>query len=269
MLLEKANSKTDRLLTSTTSTSFMSPGLRGKGAHGKRSGWPLKTGLYTSPHLLDLEERIRINFQPLSKELFVKYFFEVYDVLSQNDPRDFDTQPRYLQLLALLSFHVFIKEEVDVAVFEPHNGGEFDATNIIEHPSVTAITSLGMDHVKQLGPSIKNIAWHKAGIFKSGAPAFSAPQEAGAAKALQMRAAEKGVSLRFIQQDNALPGHSLKLTPEVQRTNCSVALAVVRSFLDRKSPKASSTLDSPDISAGLDLFSWPGRFQVVVENNNE
>ncbi|KUL90484.1 hypothetical protein ZTR_00032 [Talaromyces verruculosus] len=67
------------------------------------------------------------------------------------------------------SFHTFIRERVQAAIFETHHGGEYDATNVIPQPVVTAITSLGMDHVAQLGPTIDDIAWHKSGIFKPGA----------------------------------------------------------------------------------------------------
>jgi len=80
--------------------------------------------------------------------------------------------PRYLQLLALLSYHVFICEKVDVAIYETHLGGEYDSTNIVASPLVTAITTVAEDHMHLLGPTIEKIAWHKSGIFKSGTPAF-------------------------------------------------------------------------------------------------
>ena len=90
----------------------------------------------------------------MTRELFARYFFEVWDILS----RDSDKLPRYLQLFTLVSFHAFIKEGVEAAVFETHHGGEYDATNVIEHPVATVITTLGMDHIQQLGPTIKDIA---------------------------------------------------------------------------------------------------------------
>lgn len=242
-------------------------------AHGRRRGWPSKTGLYTSPHLIYPEERIRLNFAPLSREVFARYFFEVWDALTLAPREEAEQQqPRYLQLLALLSFHAFIREGVDVAVIETHNGGEFDATNVIEHPVVTAVTSLGMDHVRQLGPSIENIAWHKAGIFKAGAEAFSAPQESEAAEALRARAVEKGVDLRFVERDDpALPAQALQLTPQVQRMNCSLALAVVRAFLMKMAAAATTTttLNAEDVEEGLSQFSWPGRFQIVAEEEGK
>ncbi|PVH86704.1 putative tetrahydrofolylpolyglutamate synthase [Cadophora sp. DSE1049] len=235
-------------------------------AHARRTGYPQKVGLYTSPHLIYPEERIRINFEPLPRDLFAKYVFEVDDLLSRSGPHDFATRPRHLQFFALLAFHTFISEGVDAAIFETHHGGEYDSTNVIEKPIITAITTLGLDHVKQLGSSIESIAWHKAGIFKSGAPAFSAPQETTAAEVLRQRASDKGVSLQFVDPDPSLPTNIVQLKPEVQRTNCSVALATVRSFLDQKHNKSRSGLSSSDILQGIRQFSWPGRFQIVMDN---
>ncbi|KAF2869244.1 putative tetrahydrofolylpolyglutamate synthase [Massariosphaeria phaeospora] len=233
-------------------------------AFGERTGFPRKTGLYTSPHLIYPEERIRINFQPIARDLFAIYFFEVWDALLEDDS-SVRTLPRYLQLIALVSFHAFITEGVEAAIFETHHGGEYDATNVIEHPVATVITPLGMDHVKQLGPTIENIAWHKAGIFKRGSCALSSPQEASAAEILRSRASEKGISVQFIANDLSLPADALQLNPDVQRMNCSVALATVRHFLEEKAPKDAAPLSSSDILQGIDRFSWPGRFQLVVE----
>ncbi|OAL52642.1 putative folylpolyglutamate synthetase [Pyrenochaeta sp. DS3sAY3a] len=231
---------------------------------GERTGFPRKTGLYTSPHLIYPEERIRINFQPIARDLFAKYFFEVWDALSE-DESNVRTLPRYLQLIALVSFHAFIKEGVEVAVYETHHGGEYDATNVIENPIVTVITPLGMDHVKQLGPTIENIAWHKAGIFKRGCRAISSPQEASPANIIRSRASEKGISVQFVENDLSLPADAPQLKPDVQRMNCSVALAAVRCFLEEKLPQNAAPISPSDILRAISQFSWPGRFQLLSE----
>src|SRR5262249_18034330 len=75
-------------------------------------------------------------------------------------------KPTYFRFLTLLAFHVFIREKVDVAVFEVGIGGEYDSTNVVEQPIVTGISALGLDHVSVLGATVDKIAWHKAGIFK-------------------------------------------------------------------------------------------------------
>ena len=213
----------------------------------------------------NIRERICIEGELVSKELFTTRFFEIWDKLPDHATPDLDI-PRYLQLLALLSFHVFIQEKVDVAIYETHCGGEFDATNIIRTPIVTAITSIAMDHVKLLGPTIEKVAWHKAGIFKPGSLAFSTFQERAVTMVLQRRAAEKGVMLEFVGVDSALPTNATALKPKVQRTNCSLALAVVRAWLSVKAPEAQSHMK--DIrTRGIELFSWPGRYQQINDRN--
>jgi folylpolyglutamate synthase len=175
-------------------------------------------------------------------------------------------QPRYLQLLALLAFHTFIRENVDAAIFETHHGGEYDATNVIRAPVVTGITSLGMDHLEQLGPTIENIAWHKAGIFKAGAPALSVPQEAGPTEVLRNRAAKKKTSLTFISTNMSLPVDLKALSVPVQRLNCSLALELSKTFLQHRAP--DHALDSNDICTGVKNFSWTGRFEVLEDGRS-
>lgn len=208
---------------------------------------------------MEVNERIRINFEPLAKSLFTKYFFEVYDRLELGSQPD-TSAPRYLQFMALLSFYTFAAEQVDVAVYETHHGGEFDVTNIVAHPIVTAISSIGIDHVLQLGPSIENIAWHKAGIFKTGAAAFSAPQTSEVSAELKKRAAEKSIVLKFIQLDKSLP---VKL-PDVQRLNCSLGIQVSDAFL---AAQRLAPLSKYDVLKGIEDFYWPGRFQTIIHSN--
>lgn len=167
----------------------------------------------------------------------------------------------------LVSIHAFIAENVDVAIYETHNGGEFDATNVIQRPVVTGITTIGMDHIDQLGPSIENIAWHKAGIFKEGRPAFSSMQQPSATAILKQRAAEKGATLAFVDVNSSLPADSLALNAEVQRTNSSLAIALVGSFLEEKGPKEHRAMNLQDMELGIEQFSWPGRFQRIIDGN--
>ena len=242
-------------------------------AHGDRAGYPTKTGLYTSPHLIWPEERIRINSEPLQPALFAKYFFEVYEKLPQLS-KDFDPAesvvergPRYLQLFALFALHVFIRERVDVAIIETHNGGEFDATNVVSKPVVTAITSLGMDHVDSLGPSIENIAWHKSGIYKQGAAALSTVQDSGSTEVLLARAVDAGEEIKFVHVDERLPLDDLKLKPEVQRKNASLAVAVAEAFLKRRGNEEPRTLSRHDLRIGVRKWSWPGRYQIIEDSH--
>ena len=169
----------------------------------------------------------------------------------------------------LVSVHTFIREGVEVAIYETHNGGEYDATNVFPKPVVTGIASIGEDHIKQLGPTIENIAWHKAGIFKSGRPAFSAMQEPEIAAVLRLRANDKDAPLNFVNLDSSLPMNTPTLQPDVQKTNASLALALVSTFLQEKAPACSRDLSAQDIDLGVEQFVWIGRFQKVNQEGHQ
>ena len=236
-------------------------------AHQKRTGYPPKIGLYTSPHLKAVQERIQINSRPLEEDQFARYVFEVWNGLSStSDPSQ---GPRYLQLLFLTSVHAFIREQVDVAIYETHNGGEFDATNIFPQPAATGIATIGMDHIAQLGPTIENIAWHKAGIFHKGTPAFSTRQIPAAAPVLERRATEKETSLEFIDTDPRIPADAATLKTDVQRLNSSLALALTDACLRQRAPLEYGGLTSEDIKSGVEDFFWPGRFHQIVEGDHQ
>ncbi|SPO03070.1 uncharacterized protein DNG_05751 [Cephalotrichum gorgonifer] len=236
-------------------------------AYGERTGFPRKTGLYSSPHLIYEEERIRINTKSISRDLFAKYFFEVWDALSKGSTASGGDLhlPRYLQLWTLVSLHAFIREGVEAAIIETHHGGEYDATNVFERPVATVVTSLGMDHARQLGGTQGSIAWHKAGIFKHEAQAISACQDKEAAQVIRARAAEKDVAVQFIADDAALPTDAAQLKPDVQRVNCSLALAAARAVIAKKAPSELGPMLESDVLRGIERFSWPGRFQIQVE----
>lgn len=207
-------------------------------------------------------ERIRIDFEPLPEALFAKYIFEVRDALGLNSVRE---GPGYLQLLALVSFHAFLQEGVEVAIYETHHGGEYCATNVIPTPVVTAVTTIGRDHIVDLGPSIENIAWHKAGIFKRGASAFTIRQEPKVSAVLHHRATEKGVVLRTVPAD---PQLSTQFDSSVQQLNCSLARAVADEFLQKAAPTGRPQyLSSDEIKEGLRRFRWPGRFETIQEDD--
>lgn len=215
-----------------------------------------------------VRERIQINNHPIAEELFTRYFFEVYErIFPDLTDGQSQRQPRYLQFLALMAFHAFIREKVQAAIFETHHGGEFDATNVVQKPVVTGITSLGLDHVEQLGPTIDNIAWHKSGIFKPGAPAFSVPQETGPSGVLKRRAAERNTSLHFSSPIECLPTDNGILSVPAQRMNCSLGLDLAKTFLQLKAP--GHTICPDDVIDGIKNFSWIGRFEVINDGASQ
>jgi len=121
-----------------------------------------KTGLYTSPHLLDFRERIRINGSMISKEKLVDFVNSYQSIFT-------DIKPSFFEWSVGLAFHHFAEEQVDIAVIETGMGGRLDSTNIVS-PLVSVITNISLDHTQFLGNSIAEIAREKAGIIKSKAP---------------------------------------------------------------------------------------------------
>lgn len=201
---------------------------------------PSPVGLYTSPHLRFVRERIKINNAPISESLFAECFWEVWDRLESTSslagpegPEPIRDKPVYFRYLTLMAFHCYMKEKVGTAVIECGIGGEYDSTNILVKPSVTGITSLGIDHEALLGDTIDSIAWHKAGIFKKEVPAFSVPQPPAALEVLHSRAREVGADLHIVPMHDAVHSINLGLQGEFQTLNASLAIAVSAAHLQR------------------------------------
>ncbi|XP_078459308.1 folylpolyglutamate synthase, mitochondrial isoform X1 [Lampetra planeri] len=195
-----------------------------------------KTGLYTSPHLVQVRERIRINGQPISEQLYTKYFWEIYNRLNETKDSG-NPMPAYFRFLTIMAFHVFLQEKVDLAVVEVGIGGAYDCTNIVRKPTVCGVASLGMDHMSILGNTIEKIAWQKAGIFKRDVPAFTVEQPPSAMAILQERARELDCPLQVCPPLSAYAddaGHpDLGLAGEHQRLNATLALQLSRAWLRR------------------------------------
>ncbi|KAL8727331.1 MAG: hypothetical protein Q9166_006099 [cf. Caloplaca sp. 2 TL-2023] len=232
-----------------------------------------KIGLYTSPHLRFVRERIRINNEPLSEELFAKYFFETWDKLedsarARGEPTDKTAKPSYFRFLTLMAFHTYIREEVDTAIIECGVGGEYDSTNVIPNPSATGITSLGIDHVQLLGRTIEEIAWHKAGIMKQGAAAFTVPQALAAQKVLERRAKEKSLHLETVPNNSLLSNIKLGLEAPFQHSNASLAIMLADARL-RMLPNPPTINPSHELPSefirGLEQVRWPGRCEIRHE----
>lgn len=241
-----------------------------------------KIGLYTSPHLRFARERIQIDNTPLSEEQFARYFFEVWDRLEETaklvgqNPTEPGTKPQYFRYLTLMAFHTYLSEGVDAAVIECGIGGQYDSTNVIEQPRATAITSLGIDHVSLLGSTIEQIAWHKGGIIKHGANAFTAPQAPSAEKVLAQRAEEKGTQLDVVSTHPELcAGTSqvkLGLAGDFQYTNAVLAVATAAEFLKQKGvagvPENILTEPLPTkFRRGLEDTHLGGRCETRYEKN--
>lgn len=248
------------------------------------TGGPLgKIGLFTSPHLKSVRERIRIDGQPINELKFAKYFFDVWDRLSatESSPEEFPhlqpsatTKPMYFKYLTIMSFHVFMSEGVDTAIFEVGIGGHYDSTNIIDTPVVAGISSLGIDHTFMLGNTIELIAWNKAGIFKKGVPAVVSEQveHPEAMATIEARARELEVLSLEVVPASILPAHQkLGLAGDFQRQNAALAVKLAAIRLQRAGvsadelPNYEEALLPDKFSAGLEKTQWPGRCQIVTD----
>ncbi|KAF2000229.1 bifunctional protein folC [Amniculicola lignicola CBS 123094] len=242
---------------------------------------PKKIGLYTSPHLRFVRERIQINDEFISEEQFTKYLFQVWDRLEAAEkaspsPPGVRTKPVYFRYLTLVGLNTFMNEGVDTAVIECGVGGEYDSTNILTRPTVSAITSLGIDHTGVLGKTLSEIAWHKGGIFKKGVPAFTSPQKEEALAVLRERAAEKGTTVEVVDIHPALANDEIKLALSAgyQKINASLAIVAAATHLrsigytDVQDPRETKNIDlPPEFVRGLQQCKWPGRCDIRREKN--
>uniref|UniRef100_A0A0E0CTY6 Folylpolyglutamate synthase n=1 Tax=Oryza meridionalis TaxID=40149 RepID=A0A0E0CTY6_9ORYZ len=230
------------------------------------------TGLFTSPHLMDVRERFRLNGVDISEEKFLKYFWWCWNKLKEKTDDDIP-MPTYFRFLALLAFKIFSAEQVDVAVLEVGLGGKFDATNVVEAPVVCGIASLGYDHMEILGNTLGEIAGEKAGIFKKGVPAYTAPQPEEAMIALKQRASELGVSLQVAHplEPHQLKDQHLGLRGEHQYVNAGLAVALASTWLEKQGHVERIPLNRTDplpdqFISGLSNASLQGRAQIITDS---
>jgi folylpolyglutamate synthase len=246
-----------------------------------------KTGFYSSPHLVEVRERIRINGQPLQRDAFSNYFWDCYKKLD-NTKADYDnTMPSYFRFLTIMAYYVFLQEKVDVAIIEVGIGGRYDCTNIVRSPVVCGVSSLGIDHVAILGDTLDKIAWNKAGIFKANVPAVTVAQPENAGDTLLQCAKDTNAPLFIARplEDHDWCGQKMELgiAGRMQNRNASLALQLCDIWLrdhaktveDRKCgyekfTHADGSTDlgpamtiTKDMQKGLKTCRWAGRNQTV------
>ncbi|XP_022990580.1 folylpolyglutamate synthase-like isoform X2 [Cucurbita maxima] len=233
------------------------------------------TGLFTSPHLIDIRERFRLDGIDISEEKFLAYFWWCYNRLKEKTSEDVP-MPHLFRFLALLAFKIFSDEQVDVAILEVGLGGTFDATNVVQAPIVCGIASLGYDHTELLGNTLGAIASEKAGIFKRGAPAFTVFQPDEAMHVLRDKASQLDVQLTVVPSldPELLQGHKLGLEGEHQYLNARLAIALSSTWLHRTgrsnlSYKEQSGSLPEQFIEGLTTARFEGRAQIVPDRYND
>ncbi|KAK7305793.1 hypothetical protein VNO77_43705 [Canavalia gladiata] len=231
-----------------------------------------RTGLFTSPHLIDIRERFCLDGVEICEEKFLAYFWWCYDRLKEKTDENVP-MPTFFHFLALLAFKIFAAEQVNVSILEVGLGGKYDATNVVQTPIVCGITSLGYDHMEILGNTLGEIAGEKAGIFKHQIPAFTVPQPDEAMHVLKEKASQLNVPLQVVTPLDAklLNGLRLGLEGEHQYINAGLAVALCSTWLkmnghleDSHLKQIQHTLPEQFIK-GLTTASLQGRAQIVLD----
>ncbi|MHC4696909.1 MAG: bifunctional folylpolyglutamate synthase/dihydrofolate synthase [Planctomycetota bacterium] len=240
----------------------------------------IKTGVYTSPHVLDVRERVCVGGKKISEPAFARAVGAVAAIAAKARV----ASPTYFEVLTAAAFQHFATEKVDIAVVETGLGGRLDATNVVR-PEVVGITSISYDHLAQLGTDLVSIAEEKAGVMKKGVPVVSASQRPNVREALLKRAASADTSLVFSNEDVAFSyrfehtradGRHARIcmtTPasrfehlhiplpgEHQALNCTVALRMLDILKSR-----GFEIDDQLAMAGLANVKLRGRMEMICE----
>lgn len=260
-------------------------GTKGKGSVCAMTSSALEAcgfavGSYTSPHLMDIRERIQINGRLISTSDFTKTLARVETVAEQIESKH--GKPTFFEMLTAMSLCYFADQAVDIAIMETGLGGRLDATNVIR-PEVTAVTAISHDHTQLLGADLESIAREKAGIFKKDVPALTIAQEPGVIDVMAAAAEEAGTTLEIVGREiefsyrfEATPNlgpHTcvclstgattfehvnVPLAGEHQALNCGLALAIVGVLRAR-----GFDAPEPRVIEGLLDTRLPGRMEIA------
>lgn len=238
-----------------------------------------KTGLYTSPHLHDIRERIQINSKSISKKDFsillttLKPHFDAMH--AEPDKRQFT----FFEALTVLAFTYFSKMDTDFQVMEVGLGGRLDATNVVK-PEVCVITPIGLEHTQILGDTLEKIAYEKAGIIKPHSIVVSSPQTSEVLKLISEVCRQRQASL--IEADQVAKWHKvshdlyhqvievkskstdyqlrLPLLGDYQLDNAATAIIVLETLASK-----GFAISTDTIKSGFTKVRWPGRFQILKQ----
>ncbi len=221
------------------------------------AGW--RTGLYTSPHLVHVGERVQVERQSLTDDEIVAYVKELRPLAERIGAHDADDYPAFFELMTAMAFLQFARKRCDIAVLETGLGGRLDATNLVT-PELSVITSIGLDHCEILGGTVEKIAEEKAGIIKPGVPLVLGRVPAEAERVIRAIAAQRGAPVHSVLAEF---GEDVTRYPETnlegdyQRWNAATATLAARVLA------AKWRTDAAAVKQGLTHVDWPGRWQRV------
>ncbi len=238
----------------------------------------LRTGLYTSPHLHTFCERIRLDGEPISREVFARHVEALAPVVDEVRARHPQRQLVTFDLLTALAFRVFREEEVAAQVIETGLGGRLDSTNVLDEKAVCVITPISLEHTAILGDTLAKIAGEKAGIITPAAAVVMGLQQESAAAVIRQTCAERGAGLVEVAQACAMTrtGHSsegqdfrlrtpggiyglhLPLLGRHQLENAATAVLAAEALA-----RQGLELSEAPCRRGLKALRWPGRLEIV------
>jgi dihydrofolate synthase/folylpolyglutamate synthase len=216
-----------------------------------------RVGLYTSPHLVRLGERVQVNRRILGEAEILAYVGELKPIMEAVAAEHPGDQPSFFEFMTAVAFLHFARSRCDVSVIEVGLGGRLDATNIVD-PEVAVITSIGLDHTELLGDTIEQIAVEKGGIIKPGRPVVLGRLPAAAEGVIRRIAAERGAPVHAVAEafgDDPAGYPETNLEGVHQRWNAAAALLAVRCLAPRW------TVPPPVASAALRSVQWTGRWE--------
>jgi dihydrofolate synthase/folylpolyglutamate synthase len=219
----------------------------------------VRTGLFTSPHLIEPTERIVIDGMPVTQRQFEQAFNAVHKVAGE---LDLDFHPTYFETVTAMGFWLFREMRVDTAVIETGLGGRLDATNVL-HPALTVITPIDFDHEAYLGGTIESIATEKAGILKPGVPAIFARQRPEAQAVLDRRAVELKIPVKLTSEFEVRDLHVTARGSEFS----GIKVPLAGEHQVENAIAAALALESIGVSPkGIENAIWPGRLEHISPN---
>jgi dihydrofolate synthase/folylpolyglutamate synthase len=217
----------------------------------------LRTGLFTSPHLVHFGERIQVNRRDISEADIVRLTRDLRKSLSQFPACE---HPTFFEVVTVMALRYFAEQKCDLVIWETGLGGRLDATNIVT-PLASVITNIQFDHQAWLGDTLSQIATEKAGIIKPRVPVITAVDDAAAFRILFETARQNGSAFWLITRTQTeyppVGALSVPLPGEHQRMNAAVAAYTVRAVTN------AIPVSDETIVAGLQSVEWPGRLQLV------
>ncbi len=210
-------------------------------ACGKRSG------LFTSPHLIDYRERIKVSGQEIPEDACASMLTELRQICAE-----MECHPTFFEISLALAMKWFCKTACELIVLETGMGGRLDATTAVP-ADICVITPIGLDHMQYLGDTVEKIAMEKAGIICPGKPLISAAQTPSVEFLLEKEANEARAPIEFVREP--LLGYPMALAGEHQKWNAALAVAALY--------RAGFHLDSDSVRYGLAHVAWPGRFELI------